>query len=179
MGSSASLPAGAGEAVSSAFWLSTSDISVLLSAILGALIAGVVSWLLARQTSNETLRRDAALRTDALGASALRLMIKASLILSDAQSLDRILREAIANGEQNFPGAMRWQYIPGIATDYQVFEVEADELRPLLTVKEHALFQSAVTMIMVHRDLVNNLRRYAEERDRLREQMPPELQHMI
>src|SRR6187431_1874317 len=51
-------------------------------AVLGSVVGGLISWVLAKQAGAESRQRDAAARDVTDSADALRLMVKASLVLS-------------------------------------------------------------------------------------------------
>ena len=67
------------------------------STILGAVIAGVISWLLARRTSKETLQRDREQRREEKLGLALQAHVKLKTIIDNLGTLLRMIERALAN----------------------------------------------------------------------------------
>lgn len=67
------------------------------STILGAIIAGVISWLLARRTSKETLQRDAEQRREEKLGLALQAHVKLKTIIDNLGTLLRMIERALAD----------------------------------------------------------------------------------
>lgn len=84
---------------------SSSEYVTLLSgfggAVVGAAVSAVVSLLVAKQSANETLRRDLQTRAKDQQALALNLMIKSSLILSDIASIQQAIDESFSTANEH------------------------------------------------------------------------------
>lgn len=83
--------------------LSSSAGSTLLAGFGGAVVGGVVSYLLARQSSRETLRRDQDARLDLEHAAALRAMVTAMNLANRVYTLNGVLSEATGKAGADGP----------------------------------------------------------------------------
>ncbi|TPM34457.1 hypothetical protein [Mesorhizobium sp. B2-3-5] len=135
-------------------------------AVLGSVISAFVAFLLAKQTSRETLERDEHARVAEQQSYALRLMVKSSLILSDVVALKKLIDESLSNAnDRGLTGLPLWKRVLPIVGSYQLYDVDAAELSPLIAAKDSDLMQTAVTLFMQHRNLVEVVRLYSEKRD--------------
>ncbi|MEQ8306677.1 MAG: hypothetical protein RIA09_08965 [Hoeflea sp.] len=141
-------------------------------ALLGAVVGGMISWVLARQSAANTARRDKEARNQEQKAHALRLMVKASLVLSDVvaikNSIDQSLSEANEKGLSHYPF---WRRVLPIVSSYQTYPIEASELAPLMEAKANEIVYAATDMLMKHSILVAALERYSEKRGELKKIM--------
>ncbi|UVK53338.1 hypothetical protein DBIPINDM_006821 [Mesorhizobium sp. AR02] len=149
---------------------STAEYATLLSgfggAVLGSGMSAFVALVLARQTSKETLDRDIRARNAEQQSYALRLMVKASLILSDVVAIQRSIDSSLSDAnDRNLTSQPLWKRILPIVGSYQLYDVDAAELSPLIAAKNSGLMQSAVTLFMQHRNLIEVVKVYSEKRD--------------
>ncbi|MER9939029.1 hypothetical protein [Mesorhizobium sp. M0011] len=149
---------------------STAEYATLLSgfggAVLGSGMSAFVALVLARQTAKETLDRDIGARNAEQQSYALRLMVKASLILSDVVAIQRTIESSLSDAnDRHLTSLPLWKRILPIVGSYQLYDVDAAELSPLIAAKDSDLMQSAVTLFMQHRNLVEAVKVYSEKRD--------------
>ncbi|MBO6857653.1 hypothetical protein [Roseibium sp.] len=148
-------------------------VSGLGGAVLGALIAGLISWVLARQSAKLTLERDEAAREKEQMGHALSLMIKSSLILSDVVGLGNKIEEALRQTKEiGMPETPLWRRIPPTISHKQIYPVEAIELAPLLEAKEHDLVQTAIEVFLQHATLGTAAEKYNALRSEMKDRIP-------
>ncbi|MER9411445.1 hypothetical protein [Mesorhizobium sp. M0589] len=149
---------------------STAEYATLLSgfggAVLGSGMSALVAFILARQTSKETLNRDISARNAEQQSYALKLAVKASLILSDVVAIQRSIDSSLSDAnDRNLTAQPLWKRILPIVGSYQLYDVDAAELSPLIAAKDGTLMHSAVTLFMQHRNLVEAVKVYGQKRD--------------
>lgn len=151
-----------------------SDSATLLSgfggAVLGAGISALVSFLLAARTARDALERDAAERLDVEKAKIANLMIKGSLVLSDVVAIKKSIAESLQQAnERNLTHLPRWARVLPMIGSPQIFDVDPNELAPLIRAKNNEMMNSVVTMIMQHRNLALAVQTYSEKRGALKD----------
>ncbi|MDF1609366.1 hypothetical protein PZ897_14370 [Hoeflea sp. YIM 152468] len=138
-------------------------------ALLGAVVGGVISWVLARQSAANTTNRDREARDQDQKGQALRLMVKASLVLSDVvaikSSIDQSLSEANERGLSHYPV---WRRVLPIVSSNQIYQIEAAELAPLMEARANEIVYAATDMLMQHSTLIAALESYSEKRGELK-----------
>lgn len=154
--------------------VSIAEYATLLSgfggAVLGSAMSAFVALVLARQTSKETLQRDTNARVAQEHSLALRLMVKSSLILSDAIAIKKAIDESLsAANDARLTSRPLWVRVLPIVGSYQIYDVEAEELAPLIAAKNSDLMHVAVTLFMQHRNLVEIVKVYSDKRDRVKD----------
>ena len=117
-----------------------SEYATLLSgfggALIGAIVSAIVSFILAKQTASETLRRDEASRDAGEAAFPLRLMVKASLVLSEVVSVSRSINESLSEAsDRNLTDQPLWRRVLPIIGLGERYSVEAAELAPLMAAR--------------------------------------------
>jgi hypothetical protein len=153
------------------------DIAVLIGGIgggvVGAIVGGAIAWILAHQAAVESRRRDEEERQQAMKSRALRLMVKASLILTDVVGTMQTIDDSLsAANERGLALGPMWQRVMPIVGQQKAFDVDADELAPLIQAKEYALFQEAVDLVMQHQAFVQAVAEYSLKRQALKDHMP-------
>ncbi|MBZ9815272.1 hypothetical protein [Mesorhizobium sp. CA7] len=135
-------------------------------AVLGSGISAFVSFVLARQTSREALERNESARLAEQEASALRLMVKASLVLSDITAIQKVIDQSLSEAnDRGLTSEPFWKRVLPIVGSYQIYDVDAAELTPLIAAKNNELMHNAVTLFMQHRNLVESVKVYSEKRE--------------
>jgi hypothetical protein len=143
------------------------------STILGAVIAGVISWLLARRTSNETLQRDREQRREEKLGLALQAHVKLKTIIDNLGTLLRMIERALANPPSS--GSRPWMCVEPIIGHRSESAVE-------FTAAELALFLEAQRadiandmQLLAHRNATDGavLNTYNARRADLKLKMPP------
>ncbi|BAV45733.1 hypothetical protein MesoLj113a_41810 [Mesorhizobium sp. 113-1-2] len=152
----------------------TSDHATLLAgfggAVIGSVLSALVSFILAKQASAETLLRDFEARLAEQKSYVLRLMVKASVVLSDLVAIRKAIDESLSNAnDRNLTAEPLWKRVLPIVGSYQTFDIDAAELSPLIAAKDNALMQASVTLFMQHRNLIEAVRVYADLRGRVKE----------
>lgn len=134
-------------------------------AVVGATISSLASLALAKQASSETLRRDAAARDAHDAANALRLMTKASLILSDLIAISRSIDESLSQAnERHLTDQPLWRRVLPIVGGSETFTIEAAELAPLMSAKENNLVYASNDLFMQHASLTAAIETYSRTR---------------
>jgi len=138
--------------------------------ILGATIGAFVSLLVARQASLDARLRDLNAHRLEQRANALRLLVKASLVLSDVTAIRRAIDESLeeANRRQltNLP---MWQRIMPMIGGHVAYEIDSAELAPLIEAGQAELVQDAIEMLMQHRTLIEAVEDYSAKRQKIKE----------
>lgn len=151
----------------------TSDHATLLAgfggAVLGSGLSAVVSFIQAKRTSAETLRRDAESRRAEQKSYVLRLTVKASVVLSDVIAIRKTIDQSLSNAnDRNLTSEPLWKRVLPMIGSHQTFDIDPAELSPLIAAKDNNLVQASVTLFMQHRNLVEAIKVYAEKRDKVK-----------
>lgn len=138
-------------------------------ALLGSGISAYVSWLLLRETSKETLKRDKEARDREIQSHATSLMMKASLLLSDVvavqRSIDESLSEANALGLTSKP---LWQRVLPMVGAEKHITLEPLELGALIEAGANDLVYEATDLFQLHPVLVQGIILYNSKRSEVR-----------
>ncbi|WP_223475882.1 hypothetical protein [Oricola indica] len=138
-------------------------------ALLGALVGGFISWLLAKQSSAETLKRDREARDEEQKSYALRLMVKASLVLSDVVAIKNAINQSLSDAnERGLSHLPFWRRVIPIVPSSKSYEVDASELVPLIAAKEADLVTAATEVFMQHATLIAAIDTYFEKRGEIK-----------
>lgn len=62
-----------------------------------------------------------------------------------------------------------WKRILPIVGSYQLYDVDAAELAPVIAAKNNELMHTAVTLFMQHRNLIEAVKIYSNKRDQVKE----------
>jgi hypothetical protein len=143
------------------------------STILGAVIAAVFSWLLARRTSKETLARDAEQRVEAKLGLALQAMVKLKAIIDNTGTTQRMLATALSSAP--IQGARPWQCVEpliGHPGDYLI-EFSASELALFMEAGRADIAEHM--QMLARKNAVSGavIKVYNERRVELTTKMPP------
>lgn len=152
----------------------TSDHATLLAgfggAVLGSGMSAVVSFILAKQTSAETLRRDNEARRAEQKSYVLRLMVKASIVLSDVIAIQKTIDQSLSNAnDRKLTGEPLWKRVLPMVGSHQTFDIDPAELSPIIAAKDNELMQASVTLFMQHRNLLEAIKAYAQKRDKVKD----------
>jgi hypothetical protein len=143
------------------------------STILGAVIAGVISWLLARRTSKETLQRDREQRRDEKLGLALQAHVKLKTIIDNLGTLLRMIERALANPPA--PGSRPWMCVEPIIGHRGEHAVEftAAELALFLEAQRGDLANDMQLLVRRNATAGVVLETYNARRADLKSKMPP------
>ncbi|MEW4459242.1 hypothetical protein AB1K42_14205 [Roseibium algicola] len=148
-------------------------ISGLGGAIIGACVGGLISWLIARQAAELTLKRDEEARIKEQKGHALSLMIKASLVLADVVAISKLIDQSLSTANENgLTDQPLWRRIVPTISHKQIFEIEAVELAPLMEAKANEVVYAATELFMQHATLVTALEKYAVLRGEMKRLIP-------
>lgn len=153
--------------------VSTTDSATLIAgfggAVIGSAISALMSWLLLRQTSKETLRRDSEARDRESEAAALRLMVKSSLILSDVAAIRKTIDSSLleANDRQITDQPVWTRVLPIVGAEKKL-TLEADDMAPLFELKEHELIYSATDLFQLQPVLISAINLFNRKREEAR-----------
>ncbi|UES40373.1 hypothetical protein [Roseibium aggregatum] len=151
-------------------------ISGLGGAIIGACVGGFISWLIARQAANLTLKRDEEARIKEQKSHALSLMIKASLVLADVVAIAKLIDQSLSTANENkLTNQPLWRRIVPTISHKQTFEVEAVELAPLMEAKANEIVYAATELFLQHATLITALEKYAILRGEMKKLIPTHL----
>ncbi len=146
-------------------------------AVFGACVAGAISWLIAKQTATQTLRRDEEARAREQKSHALSLMVKASLVLADVVATSKLIDQSLSNAnEKGLTSQPLWQRIVPTVSHKQIYEIDAAELAPLIEAKAYEIVYAATEMFMQHATLVTALEKYAALRGEMKNIIPRHLE---
>ncbi len=139
-------------------------------ALLGAVVGGCISYLLARQTNAETAKRDGASRLESKKGEALRLLIKSSLILSQVQATVTSIHRSLENANEHGMGVgPLWERMVPIIGSAPKYAVDASELSPFVEAKEYELVAEFIELVMQHDALNHSVELYSRLRMGLKE----------
>jgi hypothetical protein len=151
-----------------------SDASLtFFSTILGAVIAALFSWLLARRTSKETLARDREQRREAKLGLALQAFVKLKTIIDNLGTLLRMLERALANPPSK--DSRPWQSVEPIVGHRGEHTVEftAAELALFMEAQRGDLAENMQMLVRKNSTHGVVIETYNERRDALKAKMPP------
>ncbi|MER9840128.1 hypothetical protein NKJ59_02560 [Mesorhizobium australicum] len=155
--------------------MAASDWVALISgfggALLGAIIGGAISWLLARQAANESRRRDLDQRLAAEKAAAVRTTLKVQQITNGTFTIAQALRAAVTEAQAK--GFELWQAMKphvGRTADVQIY---AEDLAPFLEARGNAFVDAITLSALRYGVLETTLTGYSARRARLGELMAP------
>jgi hypothetical protein len=143
------------------------------STILGAVIAAIFSWLLARRTSKETLARDAVQRREAKLSVALQAFVKLKTIIDNLGTLLRMLERALAHPPS--PGSRPWmcvEPIVGSANEHRI-EFTAAELALFIEAQHAEIAEDMQLLARKNSTAGVVIETYNARRDALKAKMPP------
>lgn len=153
----------------------------MISAIIGAGIAAIPAFLLARRASRETLSRDREGRRLAEKAAMLSAMVKLTEIINGLGGLHRHIEDSIARAETDaVEGPHLWSKVsPIIGTGDRGVVFDADELAPLLGVKEAGLLNDLLELSARYASLKEGVETYAHRRTLLTDKLSATMQGPI
>lgn len=155
--------------------------SGLGGALLGALIAGVIAAWLQKLSANHSLQlqtkaaehvskqaEDA--RLASARDNAVRLMMRASLILVDIEATVDALHRQLENANQSgLTGHPLWARVPGFVGSSRAQLFEVTELSPFLDAKEFGIVSRCVELGLQHEVLTESIARYNQARSKLKD----------
>ncbi|MFA6154716.1 hypothetical protein [Mesorhizobium sp.] len=147
----------------------TPEYATLLSgfggAILGSVISAWVAFVLAKQTAADAHEREVGASVATQKSYVVRLMVKASLVLSDVNAIKRSIEESLSEAnELGLTDQPLWKRVLPMVGRSQTFDIDPAELSPIMAAKDNELMQSTVTLFLQHRNLVEAVRMYSELR---------------
>lgn len=143
------------------------------STVLGAVIAAVFSWLLARRTSKETLERDKAQRRDEKLAITLQAFVKLKTIIDNIGTLKLMIDRALAR--PHGAGAQPWMLVEPIVGSRVEHEVQftAAELALFMEAQRADIAEDMQMLARKNATAGAVIDTYNELRGKLKEMMPP------
>jgi hypothetical protein len=154
--------AGSKEHLYSSF--SSSDVATLVAAFFGAGVGGGISWLMARNTSRETLERDENARKQEKRASGLNLLIKHSMLVTEMYAMKNGIETSLAKAQAAGLGHLPlWRRVGGVVGSAD-FKLDPGELLPVLDARKYELMGTIIESFMQHQTLVKSARMYLELR---------------
>ncbi|TIQ85261.1 MAG: hypothetical protein E5X38_21260 [Mesorhizobium sp.] len=140
-------------------------------ALLGAIVGGAISWLLARQAASESRRRDLEQRTAADKAAAVRTTLKVQQITNGTFTIAQLLRAA--EMEASAKGLELWQVLKphvGATADVKIY---SEDLTPFLEARGNSFVDSITLAALRYGVLETTLADYSSRRTKLGELLAP------
>lgn len=149
------------------------SILIFGSTILGAAIAALFSWLLARRTSKETLARDREQRLETKLGLALQAFVKLKTVIDNQWTVHEMLEQALAHPPS--ADARPWQCVERTVSHRGEYLVEftAAELALFMEAQRGEIAESMQMLARRNATVGAVLERYNECLDVLRAKMPP------
>lgn len=153
--------------------LTATDNATLLSGFGGAALGGVVSWLLAKQATRETLRRDENSRISQEKSVALGVTLKAQQIANGYYThkkyFDECMRRANANKMLNRP---LWEIIkPLIGNSLPRPTFEPTDFVPLVNARQAPLIDRCNLLALRYDVAESSLEVYTQKRQAMQEML--------
>jgi hypothetical protein len=143
------------------------------STILGAIIAAVFSWLLARRTSKETLTRDREQRREGKLGLSLQAFVKLKTMIDNIGTLKNMLEGALSNAPS--PHSRPWMCVEPIIGSGGEHKVEftASELALFMEAQRADLAEQMQLLARRNSTAGIVIETYNSRRDALKAKMPP------
>ncbi|KFL31437.1 hypothetical protein JP75_07735 [Devosia riboflavina] len=139
--------------------------SGLAGAVIGAVVGGAISAKLQNNAAKDAAKQAEADRTAIARANAIKLMMRASIMLNDVKStVDAIHNQLDKANQHRLTGAPLWARIAGVVGGSRLQPLEIDELLPFIDARKYDLVSKYVELTMQHEvlndsvDLYNKLR---------------------
>lgn len=150
-------------------------VPALGGAVVGALIGAIPTFVLARKSANDVLRRDEAARTEASKAAIYRVSAKLLLIVDTILDLRRFIRAALER--KNEPGRENmepWQHVPARTGDseHDAVVFDPDELALFLADQQYEFMQQLMLLERRARSVMSSFNTYCVRREAFREIAP-------
>jgi len=148
-------------------------IITISSTVLGAIIAALFSWLLARRASTETLERDRQQRREQKLAITLQAFVKLKTIIDHLGTLKRMIDRALSRPHAH--DAQLWMLVEpiiGHPSDHQV-EFTAAELALFMEAQRADLAEDMQMLARKNSTTGAVISTYNQLRAELKEKMPP------
>lgn len=163
------------KSVASSLSFNSTDFATLLAGFGGAIIGGVVSWMLAIQGSKETLRRDAEQRTASDKTLVLGVVLKVQLIANAYYTQRKYLWDALtlANAQKRLDRPL-WELVkPQIGYSHPRPRFEAPEFVPFVVFGRADIIDRCTQLSLRYDVLEASFETYSEKRGRLQELLAP------
>ncbi|MBM3090274.1 hypothetical protein GFB56_05530 [Ensifer sp. T173] len=156
-----------------------SDDSVALwsglgGAVLGALVSGVISWVLARQTSKQQLARDSEQRRETEKSQALKAVIKLQAILNALHDTKRTIDGMLTSAEEQGYGDIDlWQKaMPISGLPKEPISFDPQDIVVLFAAQKHDIANDLTLMSSRWASLLENMKDYNRLRTELVHSIP-------
>jgi hypothetical protein len=138
--------------------------STLLGAVVGATVAGVTSYILARQSNKETAAREWAKRRNDDKALAFSLIVKIGEVVSSLASLHHQTEGNIAAAEaEGVDGPLWCKMLPMVGMEKRI-HFESQEIAILLPLKMDSTINSLFILDDQHNSLLATMQHYSAKR---------------
>ncbi len=146
--------------------------TTLLGAIVGAVAAGAISYVLQRKQLHHSERARRAEKIDRETALALSLFYKLVKVYSDLHNYSRHLEEPFEHLEKTVI-VHPWQIVLPIANLVSDVTFSADEMSTLLRLGDHELFQQIVSLDEVHNTTTKSFETHRVLRTKVTDKLGP------
>ncbi|MBZ9974575.1 hypothetical protein [Mesorhizobium sp. BR-1-1-10] len=140
-------------------------------AVLGAVVGGAISWLLARQAAHESRRRDGEQRNAAEKAAAVRTTLKVQQITNGTFTVAQVIRKGVTDAQAQ--GLELWQVLrPHVGSKADV-KINAEDLAPFLDPSGNPFVDSITLAALRYEVLETTLIDYSARRAKLGDLLAP------
>lgn len=155
--------------------INPTDFATLLAGFGGAVLGGFVSWLLARQTSAETLARDDAIRIADQKTLAISVLLKAQEIANGYAAQRAYISGALSAADlQEPPHESMWNLVrPQIDSNLPTPTFLASEFMPLVLAGRTELINDCQSISMKFNILKASFEIYTQKREELQNVIAP------
>ncbi len=151
-----------------------------VGALMGAAAAAIPAWLLARNTSKETLERDRIARREQMEADAFSGVVKLVSIVNGVAALQRTIEEQIAEAQEAGLAGQLWCRVRGLTgLRQEEIKFEARELAVLLAAKEFKYLTEVLLVAERYSTLVAAMQDYADRRRELTDMIPARIENGV
>lgn len=149
--------------------------STILGALIGAIVAGGISYILAKQANKEIAERDRIERRYKEKSLAFSLIIKVGEIVSSLAALHHQNEENISRAEAaGVDGDLWGKMIPIVGTEKRIY-FTSEEIAVLLPLRIDATINSLLTLDDQHNSLLATMSLYSQKRSAFGERFGAEM----
>jgi hypothetical protein len=148
--------------------VATNLLSGFGGAVVGSLLAGAISWNLARQAGREAAIRDAAIKQDQQRAQAYRCLITAHRIASELISLKAMIDDSLRRANDlGMTASPTWTRVITPIGPFAAIEVDTHDLVVFMEAHEFEIVNDLIEVSMKHADINEAMKLYAQMRMQL------------
>lgn len=140
--------------------------------MIGAVIGGAISLLLAKQSSKETVKRDAAAKRERQRAEAFRSLLNAQHIYSDLVGIQSLIHESLNQAnEAGMVSMPNWTKVVAPVGVFERIPIDTNDLVIFMEAKEPDVINDLREISMQHATVCTAMKLYADLRTQLKDHM--------